>query len=78
MGLTTADWLRLRRLLLGTTGEAAERGGGQLVILGDFLSELQALRRGQRRTGDKTARSRNTPEVYEYAWTNKAKFAINN
>jgi hypothetical protein len=66
VGLSPSDWSRLRRLLLGvggleTGGEATERG--QLVVLGDFLSELQALRRGQRTDKTTSSRSRNTPEV---------------
>jgi hypothetical protein len=64
VGLSKVDWLRLRRLLLGGPdgGDASAADPENLVILGDFLSELQALRRGQRRENT-TSRARNTPEV---------------
>jgi hypothetical protein len=54
VGLTTTDWLRLRRLLLGggSGGDVTSAAGRgqlqqqqqQLVVLGDFLSELQVKR----------------------------------
>ncbi len=64
VGLSKVDWLRLRRLLLGSPdgGDALAADPENLVILGDFLSELQALRRGQRRENI-ASRARNTPEV---------------
>jgi hypothetical protein len=64
VGLSKVDWLRLRRLLLGGPdgGDATAADPENLVILGDFLSELQALRRGQRRENT-ASRARNTPEV---------------
>jgi hypothetical protein len=65
VGLSKVDWLRLRRLLLGGPddgGDASASDPENLVILGDFLSELQALRRGQRRENT-ASRARNTPEV---------------
>jgi hypothetical protein len=64
VGLSKVDWLRLRRLLLGGPdgGDASAADPENLVILGDFLSELQALRRGQRRENT-ASRARNTPEV---------------
>ena len=66
VGLTASDWSTLRQTVLPTSqeeGEGEEDGGSKsgeetLVVLGDFLSELQSLRRGKGRRG-----SRGTPEV---------------
>ena len=63
MGLIASDWTRLKKILLEgrRRGEGERRRGDEYVVLGDFLSELQALRRGKR--GRHLNNSRETPEV---------------
>ena len=63
VGLIASDWTRLKKILLEgrRRGEGERRRGDEYVVLGDFLSELQALRRGKR--GRHLNNSRETPEV---------------
>ena len=63
-----SDWTRLKKILLegrrrgdGECRRVDGRRGDEYVVLGDFLSELQALRRGKR--GRDSNNSRETPEV---------------
>ncbi|XP_023331320.1 uncharacterized protein LOC111703570, partial [Eurytemora carolleeae] len=62
VGLIASDWTRLKKILLEgrRRGEGERRRGDEYVVLGDFLSELQALRRGKR--GRHLNNSRETPE----------------
>ena len=73
VGLTASDWLTLKQTVLPPTGddEDSSKSGGtnggneemnNMVVLGDFLSELQSLRRGLGGKGERRS-SRGTPEV---------------
>ena len=89
VGLTASDWLTLKQTVLPPTrdDEDSSKSGGtnggneemnNMVVLGDFLSELQSLRRGLGGKGERRS-SRGTPEVrfIDILSLNNTKLAVN-